>query len=342
MSAGTIIPGETRDFSGPKLDKAGKKKPAAQNGKVNQQAPTPKTSSAALPKAASAPAGQKAIPAALFFKQSAAALKLPVDTLSVTLLAMARFFSLPPSQALMGALRKEILASNPSSPKNAAEKAALEVKVLATMAALDKGVALSPEALERYARFMYLPARENGEPDSPTDKDSFSGGGGGRGNSGDKQKNRDSPPEADELKAIAEEQAKEDRLLDFLNTIPGKNGQYWVVFPLKITVRGTELKVFIRRLKGEPFLSGENEHSIVDIAGPKRQYRCFLKKNNGKLRADIQVYPELSSGALKLLSKKAGQLLLGFEEILVRNGGELASWAEDWCAERLPSIDKEV
>ena len=286
---------------------------------------------------------QNTVSAGELFKQTAAALKLPADTLNVTLLALSRFFSLPPSQALMTALRRDVLASSDSSPQTAAEKAALEAKAMAAAAALDKGVTLSPEALERYARYLESPSfTEDGEAGG---KNAF--GGDGKKNPQD----REEVPDKDELRAIAEEEAEKDSLLDFLNALPGKNGQYWAIFPFSITVRGAELRVFLRVLKGTPFFAGENEQLIVDIAAPKRQYRCFVKKGNGKLRADIRVYPEVTAKALKSLSKKAGGFLAGagalagnmeFEEIVVKNGEETPSWAENWCAECLPSIDKEV
>ena len=253
---------------------------------------------------------------------------------------------MPPSQALIATLRREILTASDSSPKSAAEKAAFEAKAMAAVAAADKGVTLSPETLERYARFLEAPVfKDDGESGG---KNAFNGGGSGKKN----PQEREEVPDKEELRAIAGEEAKNDGFLDIMNSIPGKNGQYWAVFPFNIKVGGTELKVFLRILKGEPLLTGENEHVIVDIAGPRRQYRCFLGKTSGKLRADIRVYPELSPKALKQFSKKAksflgeGSALVGnslvFEEILVKNGDGVPSWAEILLAEPLLSIDKEV
>ena len=302
------------------------------------------------------------------FRQMARALSLPTDTLSITLLALCRFFSLSPNQALM--LRRELLAlprlmsrtsaSRTSSPKAAKEKASLEAKAFAATAALDKGVTLSPEALEHYAGFLGPPGlTEEGETG---EDNAFSGGGRenlpGRPAEPGRPQNAgqvfllEEAPTAEELRAIAEGEAKKDGLLNFLNAIPGKNRQYWTVFPFKLSKRGTEIEVFLRILKGEPFFAGENGHIIIDITGPKRQYRCFLKKMAGKLRADIRVYPELSPGNLKALKKKADRFLgegtglagnsLGFGEILVQNGETAASWVVDWCTECLPSVNKEV
>ena len=232
-----------------------------------------------------------------------------------------------------------------SSPQTAAEKTALEAKAMAAAAAFDKGLALSGEALERYARFFVPPLspeeserhHEDTADKNPREGKEANTGGGDRKNS----RNREEVPEKEELRAIAEKEATEDNFLDFFNSAPGRNGQYWKVFPFNIIIRGTELKVFIRTLKGEPLFSGGNEYIIVDIASPKRQYRFFVKTTNGKIRASLQVYPELSAKALKSLSKKAANFL-NIEEISARSGGEPPSWAEDWNVEHLPSINEEV
>ena len=229
-------------------------------------------------------------------------------------------------------LRREVLSSGQASaPQTAAEQSALEAKAFAAAAAFDKGVSLGPEALERYSRFFDMPSEsQTGEKNAYSD-------GGGKGNSPD----REEIPQKEELQAIAEKEAEEDSLLDMMNRIPGKNGQHWAVFPFNITLRGVELQVFLRILKGEAFSGGENEHLIIDISAPAHQYRCFLRKTGINIQADIQVYPELSPRALKSLTKKA-EKLLSFGEILVRNGSGTPSWTEDWSAECLPSVNKTV
>ena len=285
------------------------------------------------------------------FKQTAAGLGFPTDRLSIALLAFARLFSLPPNQALLACLRRDLLASfKDSSQGNAApsgdEKTVLEAKALALVSALDKGVVLRPEALERYIRFLIPEAF--GDREFPAPKGSAVRPGGGKENKTDWEE----IPQAEELRAIAEEQEDKDDLLDFMNLLPGKNGQYWIVLPFFISVKGIELKITIRVLKGEC------DHLIADIVGPKRRWRCFINKTAGKFRADIRVYPELPARALKALAKEAERFLgegaaqseikglgsgfSGFEEILVRNGDEAPSWVEDLCSERLLSISEEV
>jgi hypothetical protein len=318
--------------------------------------------------------------------EAAANLGFPKDALSVALLVFTRFFSPSADKALIGSLRREILDQlKTSSPGTAEEKAALEAKVMAAVVAADKGVFLSPAALERYARFLmpsaFMPtafkpphSEEKEAPPSKTtaaNQDSRM-----RKTHGEtRDENREEMPEADELKAIAEAQTREDGLLDFFNRLPGKNGQNWLVFPFNINVKGIELKVLLRVLKSERasvpgiLSASEDGQMIADIAGPKRQWRCFVKQTGGKLRLDIQVYPEQSQRALNHLRKKAERFLGksgtaymqsvniptvnvpgvkkignfgGFEEIIVRNSDRIPLWTEDLWLEYLPFLDEEI
>jgi len=284
------------------------------------------------------PAG-KIIPAKELFIKTATNMGFPKDALSVALLVFARYFSVSLSPALMKTLRREILASGkPSSPETPVEKAALEAEALSALIALDKGVELSPQALEHYANFLLLPEKNPKRQDEKGDH------------------NCEESPEAEELRILTEEQEQNDGVLAFLNQLPGKNGQHWLVFPFNFKVKGIEFQVFLRLLKKDPVSSIEKEdghlHLIVDVSGPKKQWRCFLKKAGEELLADLRVYPRQSLKALKILQKKAEHVLKngralfgsfkGFDEILVRNGDEEPSWADDLCPESLPSIDEEV
>ncbi|MDR0496894.1 MAG: hypothetical protein LBH42_04705 [Treponema sp.] len=266
--------------------------------------------------------GEKPIIRELF--RQAMNLGLPKDTLSVVLLVFTRFFSLSLQPALISQLRREILASGKaSSPGTAREKAALEAGALAAVVTEDKGVSLSREALERYSKFFLPPAFG---PSDSTNKD-------------DTPNDREKVPLPMELKALAEEQGSEDGFLDLLNSLPGKNGQYWMVLPFTIMLKGSEFSIILRILKRGVLNPCGDEHLIADISGPKRQWRCFLRNNGGKCRADIRVFPECSQRGLGFLQKEAERFLMdgsgllgifeGFEEITVRNGDEVPSWMED-------------
>ena len=277
--------------------------------------------------------GGKPVLAGEFFKAAAAGMGLPKDALSATLLSFTHFFSLPLSPELTKTLRREILSSGKgSSPKTKAEKAALEAEALARVSAKDKGIVLSGVALERYARYF-------GYPDN--------------GNRGRREtQDRDENPTAEELKDIAGEQAQNDGFLDLLNSLPGKNGHYWMVFPFNLNIKGIELEVFIRLLREGSLSSRGSGHLIADIKSPRRQWRCFLKETNGRFRADIRVYPNYRPKALKLLQKEALRFLeesgglpgnfKGFDEVLLRNWEMDSSWVDDLNAESLLSVNKEV
>jgi len=282
------------------------------------------------------PAG-KTISVKELFLKTAANLGFPKDALSVAILAFARYFSVSLSPAIMKTLRREILASGkPSSPETPDEKTALEAEAFSALIAMDKGVVLSRQALEHYARFLSFPDENFSRQDEKEDRD------------------REESPEEEELRIILEEEESNDDALAFLNHLPGKNGQRWLVFPFSVKIKGIEFQVFFRLLKKEPVSAGEkgNLHLIVDISGPKKQWRCFLKKAGEKFLADLRVYPRQSPRALKNLQKEAernlkeGRALFGsfkgFDEIIVQNGEEAPSWVEDLFTESLPSIYEEV
>ena len=323
--------------------------------------------------------GEQNVQAGKLFLEAAANLGLPKDALSAALLVFTRFFSLSADKALIGSLRREILELlKTSSPGTAEEKAALEAKAMAAVVAADKGVLLFPAALERYARFLMpvslmtqfmAKAPEGKEAPSPKAAASSQdkgvrvekSSGVSRGEAGDD--GVEEMPDADELKAIAEAQMGEDGFLDLLNYLPGRNGQYWLVFPFSVNVKGVELKVLLRVLSDQHgAIPGglpvpEDGQMIADISGPKRQWRCFVKRNAGKFRADIRVYPEYPQRALDQLRKQAEKFLGkgggfpglkdsgkygGFEEIIVRNGDKIPLWADDLWPDHLPFVDEEV
>jgi len=287
----------------------------------------------------------KTIPTKELFIKTAANMGFPKDVLSVALLVFARYFSVSLSPALLKTLRREILASGKSSsPETQAEKTALEAEALSALIALDKGVELSPQTLEHYARFLSLPDKNPGRQDGKENRDLDR----------DRDREREESLSAEELRILSEEQEQNDGALAFLNRLPGRNGQRWLVFPFIVKIKGIEFQVFLRLLKKEPVSFGEDSylHLIVDITGPKKQWRCFLKKTGEEFLADLRVYPRQSPRALKILQKEAEQILKegralfgsfkGFVEIIVRNGEESPSWADDLCTESLPSIDEQI
>jgi hypothetical protein len=279
------------------------------------------------------------------YKQPAAFLGLPQDTLSFVLISAIRYFFLPPDAALLSRLRGNLLASGAASaPKTGGEKTALEAKAIAAAAAADKGLFLSPEALEEYAAAIeggaWFSSRQEGQPEDEDLPD------------------REETPEGEELeklylKANRSQEKGGGGVLSWLNRLPGRNGQGWAVFPFKIKVRGVELRVFVRLLiKGHPFFASPGDTGqgslIVDIEGPAQNWRFILERIGGKSIMDITVYPG-SSGSkrdIKALEKEAGKFFNGME-IRVRRNGEAPSlvdqqYIDQRYQEALPSVNEEV
>jgi hypothetical protein len=123
---------------------------------------------------------------------------------------------------------------------------AREARSLAAIAAADKGLELSPESLDRYARII------SGQPffSEPVDPDGGNAGQGGGnpgsggnpqgenrqgGNPGDGKGKRDEPGiNGEALKKLALEEEAKDPLLGFLNHAPGKDGKRWLTFPFPV------------------------------------------------------------------------------------------------------------
>ena len=301
---------------------------------INEKAPNP-----SLIKETTAgtrlPPGQGAAESAKGYPQWVTGLTqtlgLPQDTLSYTLLTLARLFSLKPDPASISNLRKEALASGSSTPKSSKEKAALEAKALALLAAADKGVVLSKESLTAYAalpdrdenqRQGYKPWNFTGEqPDAEDLKRQFGNSGG---NSNQKE--------------------TKDDFLDFLNMIPGKNSRRWIVWPFNYAAGGTELRVLLRILIEEPLCGSKKSPDealcFMDIAGPRRNWRFLLSKTGEKQSAVLSIIPGLPPADIRIIKKELIKEL-GLNDFRIRNGEELPL-AEELGAPVLPSLNEEV
>jgi hypothetical protein len=270
-------------------------------------------------------------------------LGLPQDALSGALLVFARFFSIPfDREALLG-LRREVLDPGASLPGAGRWRGKTEAGALAAAAAADKGVRLSREALAACAGLL-------AEPWPPDSEGSFPG----QGEKGGGEENRpawDNCPQPEELRNLFEQSMnsrEQNGLLGFLNRIPGKNGQQWIVWPFKICIKGTDLRVLFRLLIRSPLYSTQapaEGRLIADVAGPRRRWRFVLDRNSReKLKVDVRVFPEMSPRGLKSLEREAkgvfGSLGKGVE-IIARNGGAL-SFADFLADEALPSVNEEV
>jgi hypothetical protein len=213
----------------------------------------------------------------------AAALGLPQDKLSSSIISFARFFSLPLKPQLLADLRRYAFTplsqtANQSSAAKAnltntnaagdttssltAEKTRYALS-LSAAAAESKGVELTPKGLESYAQAVDPDSRRQDEEsrrrrrdreqDEQTEKTSS------KTESVKKsQYGESSSPQlftADSLKKMSLEYAEQNPLLEILNRLPCKNGQRWVVLPLDFVEDSKKYNVSMRVLLDE-------EHSI--------------------------------------------------------------------------------
>ncbi|MCL2834118.1 MAG: hypothetical protein FWD78_13185 [Treponema sp.] len=249
--------------------------------------------------------GLTAIPGAQTLVTATLAAGLPNDALGRAILVFSRIFNLIADPGLLTDLRKDILANGASNPSNIKEKSKLEAKVLAAMAALDKGVNLDRESLETYAAIP--------------DDDNFPGDN----NYGQNNHNFNKD--------------KKEQLFGYLNRIPGKNNAQWIVWPFKYGSGGTELKVLVRILIKDKKKEGV---IIADITGPKHKWRFFLNNYAKKTNADVSIIPGLSPKDIRSLRRDLSNgLITG--DIRIHNGAELPL-TELFAAEVLPSVNKEV
>ena len=256
---------------------------------------------------------------AAIIKSALAALGLPQYALSSALLAFTRFFALTPRQDVLANLRREVLLSSRNATGNAGDKGldakSIEARALAALAAFDKGVILESDTLEAYASY---------NKNDPTEE----------------QKTRypphefhSNPPDPDDLQHSFERDNEKEDAFGLLNRIVGKNNQRWIVWPFNYTNEGIEIKVILRVLIEEPF------YLILDISGPKRNWRFLINKEKENLSIDIGIKPGLSSREIKQLKKEIKSL--GISDIHIRNDEELPL-AQELGFGDLRSVNKEV
>jgi hypothetical protein len=249
------------------------------------------------------------------FLNLAAALGLPGDRLSASVLSFFRFFSLPFDPLLLARIRSRVLgapetAADTGPAKDTAglgEEALFrsrEALSLAAAAALSKGTELGGEALERYARAMdpAFPGRRQGE-DGREDAGRESSGGGNAGGEYDSSESYDSSAspgnsrggnnsgggntgggageEADArdgAPALRKRAASGDPLLDILNRLPGRDGKRWIVVPF-VFGPDEQYRVTLRLLSGPDFPGGKRDHvdrMALEIAAKNGERWLFV------------------------------------------------------------------
>jgi hypothetical protein len=201
------------------------------------------------------PIAGRAKPPGFNLAQLVHSLRLPRDGLSAALIGFARGFSLPLEPALLARLRKEALTLK------ARHGGSVESAALAAAAAAGKGVRLSGEALEQYVRAIdpeYAADEQDGEGQSTGGEGSPSGEQGGD----TREERRDRPRGEDSVRVIREilekalKQVRENSQpgpsppeaespAGFLNRLPGRDGNFWMVFPFKFNSKKLAIRLSV-------------------------------------------------------------------------------------------------
>jgi hypothetical protein len=226
-------------------------------------------------------------------------LKLPHDNLSRSIIAFARFFSLPLEPKFLTTLRREALSQ---AGKGAVSR---ESAALGSAAAADKGLKLGVKALGEYAAaidgsiksFSKEGAAEPRASSTEGKQESETGGGNQgennaqpdqngsnfRHNKQQDQKEKQDPGE--KLHDYLTKTLNDKPLLDLINRIPGKNGR-WIVIPFSFFQKGYEFNVSLRILLYSNILNSAEsavfERLTVDIAVKKKQKRWFISLERPK------------------------------------------------------------
>jgi len=281
---------------------------------------------------------------------------LPADKLSASIIAFARFFSLPFKPELLKNIRQQAFetAPNASAPETAPAAEEGEAKSgivfknrealsLAAAAAEGKGVELQPKGLETYAQAV--------DPDWRR-RDSENGDKGGRRKREDGEKEegplqKTAALSADGVEKMALEGAEKDSLLAILNRLPEKDGKRWVVLPFDFSDNGREFKVSLRILLETGKTVNRSDCMALDIAirdverGKDEKRQIFVFEPGHRLSVYLQ--PEISKKERAELTRELSDLLeIAPERIFIKAKTEEFPFEAVFGNDLLRSIDEAV
>jgi hypothetical protein len=231
-----------------------------------------------------------------------------------------------------------------------------EARALACIAALDKGVELSAEDLDRYARlisgrrlFPEVPGADEGKggenqgnagagnDEFPAEPETGQDSGGEGGGASEDGKNRSGNPET--LRNLARKAEAGEPLLELLNRIPGKNEKRWLVIPIPIEDGGVRLWVTLRLLLAPGTgMSGDVEQMSLEINGGRRRW-LFSYRPGSILRAAL--WPETGEGERANLERELAGCL-GLPPGQIKISGWDPVFAPDCRNDDLFSVEEEV
>jgi hypothetical protein len=285
-----------------------RRSPAEQSGKVpSGELAGGEKASRAFPASGKLP-GLKAPPS---LSGLLASLKLPQDNLSRSVIAFARFFSLPLEPKILTTLRRDAL-NQPLREASALGAAAAADKGLELPAAVLKEYAAAIEGNKEFGLWQLLEGiPEEGRKDSGEGGPGNGGqhpqgetpeGGTGQGSFGEKKRERDADsvfPAVPDIQTGIKAMLAEKPVLDFINRIPGKDFQ-WVVLPFSFNQEGVEFTVSLRLLLGRnpPGALPERLCADIKVSQPEKEQRRWIitlekqerMQENEGLQAEVSVF----------------------------------------------------
>jgi hypothetical protein len=310
-----------------------------------------------------------------------AALGLPQDKLSSSVISFAKFFSLPLKPQLLTDLRRYALtppsqtanpsstASNHTAAKSSLTNAATaentnasfatektrQALSLSAAAVESKGAELTPKGLESYAQAVDPDSRRqdddrqrrrrNREQDEQDDKNSLKTEAVKKSRHGEF-----SSPEltADSLKKMFLEKEKQTPLLEILNRLPCKNGQRWIVLPFDFEEADKNYNVSMRVLLDDERLSNSAVCMAMDILesggvnDDKRWLFVTESANDKPMRVSVYFQDELSQKSNSKIKNELSNLFnISPEHINIKNITEPFP-CESSFAENFSLIDEAV
>jgi len=283
----------------------------------------------------------------------ATAAGLPNDKLSASIVAFARFFSLPLKPQMLAAIRRQTFSpqSTPASQQtsvttedaSATAAKTREALSLSAAAAESKGVELNPKALQVYAEAVdpewEKNQNQNNQKKRQRNKEQ---------NEKEKTKSISSktiPVSASSLEKIALQSARINPLLDILNRLPAKHGQRWIVLPFDFPQDDPDLKVSMRILFDDEAVNSAvcMALDIVENAGDGRRWSFMLEYANEKpVSLTCCLRPDIAPNAQSRLLRELSSLLeIPPERVHVKNA--VGSFpCETERSEKFSSIDEAV
>ena len=310
-----------------------------------------------------------------------AALGLPQDKLSSSVISFAKFFSLPLKPQLLTDLRRHALtppsqtanrssvAANTTAAKPALANATAaensnasfatektrQALSLSAAAAESKGAELTPKGLESYTQAVDPDSRRhdddrqrrrrNREQDEQEDKNSLKTEAVKKSQYGEAF----SPQlTADSLKKMFFESEKQNPLLGILNRLPCKNGQRWIVLPFDFEEADRNYNVSMRILLDNERSSNSAVCMALDIlesaeSAPDKRWLFVTESANDKpMRVSVYFQDELSQkNHSKVKSELSNLFNISPEHINIKNMTEPFP-CESSFSENFSSIDEAV